>query len=211
MGYWIHKQKKRFYAVGVEREPEEISDLADALDSQIRVQDDDEAPSILLESGTEDETLSIVNDATGEEISWTQKTITAVVSHSVLGHEEEVRQIFYTSTDAHLLVSGKGYYGDTVLFMMAAERYPRMVILFLDHGARINSRNDQGRNPLMEAALWGRAGNVVMLLARGAGQEMKDRKGCKAIDFTTRSEENTEERRSRADGVYIEDTSDAEK
>ena len=211
VGYWIHKQKKRFYAVGVEPEPEEISDLSDALDSQLRVHDDDEAPSTLLESGTEEETLSIANDATGEEISWTQKTITAAVSHSVLGHEGEVRQVLYTSTDAHLLVSGKGYYGDTVLSMVAAERYPRMVTLFLDHGARINSRNDQGRTPLMEAALWGRAGNVMILLARGADQEMKDRKGCKAIDFTTLSEENTEERHSRAGGVYIEDTFDADK
>lgn len=66
---WIHKQKKRFYALGVEPEAGEISGLADALDSQTRVNDDDEAPSTLLESGTEEETLSIVNDATGEEIS----------------------------------------------------------------------------------------------------------------------------------------------
>ena len=69
MGYWIHEQKKRFYAVGVEREPEEISDLADALDSQLRVHNYDEAPSTFPESGTEEETLSIVNDAAGEEIS----------------------------------------------------------------------------------------------------------------------------------------------
>ena len=198
--------------MGVEPEPEEISDLADALDSQLRVHDDDEAPSTLLESGTEEETLSIVNDATGEEISWAQKTITAAVSHSVLGHEGAVRQVLYASTDAHLLASGKGYYGDTVLSMVAVERYPRMVTLFLDHGARINSRNDQGRTLLMEAALWGRAGNVMILLARGADQEMKDRKGCKAIiDFTTRSEESTEERHSHAGGVYIEETFDADK
>lgn len=84
--------------------------------------------------------------------------------------------------------------------MVAAERYPRMVTLFLNHGARINSRNDQGRTSLMEAALWGRAGNVMILLARGADQEMKDRKGCKAIDCITRSEENTGERHSRAGG-----------
>lgn len=139
VGYWIYKQKERFYAVGVEPEPDEISDLADALDSQLRVHDDDEAPSTLLESGTEEETLSIVNDATGEEISWTQKTITAAVSHSVLGHEGEVRQVLYTSTDARLLVSDKGYHGDTVLSIVVAERYPRMVTLFLDHGARIRA------------------------------------------------------------------------
>ena len=44
VSYWIHKQKKRFYAVCVEPEPEEISDLADALDSQLRVHNDDEVP-----------------------------------------------------------------------------------------------------------------------------------------------------------------------
>lgn len=62
------------------------------------------------------------------------------MSYSVLGHEGEVRQFLYRSTDAYLLVSGKGYYGDTVLSKVAAERYLRMVPLFLDHGARINSR-----------------------------------------------------------------------
>ena len=67
--YLIHEQNKRFYAVDVEPEPEEISDLADALDSQLRVHDYDEAPSTLPECGTEEETLSIVNDAAGEEIS----------------------------------------------------------------------------------------------------------------------------------------------
>ena len=173
--------------------------------------DDDKAPSTLLKSGTEEETLLIINNTTGKEISWAQKTITAVVSYSILGHKGEVRQVLYTSTDAYLLVSGKGYCRDTVLSMVAAERYPRMVTLFLDHGARINSRNDQGRTLFMEAALWGRAGNVMILLARGSDQEMKDRKGCKAIDFTTRSEENREEIHSRAGRVYIEDTFDADK
>ena len=161
----------------VEPEPEEISDLGDALDSQLRVHDHDEAPSTLLKSGIDEETLSIVNDAIGEEISWTQKT-TAAVRHSVLGYKGEVPQVLDTSTDAHLLVSGNGYYGDTILSMVAAERYPRMVTLFLDHGARINSRNDQARTPLMEVALWTRTGSIVILLARGADQEMEDRKGC---------------------------------
>ena len=81
-----------------------------------------------------------------------------------------------------------------------------MVNFFLDHGARINSRNDQGRTPLIEAALWGRAGNSIIPLATGAGQELKDRKGCKTIDFTTRSEEHMEKRHSHVGGVYIEGT-----
>lgn len=51
-----------------------------------------------------------MNDVTGEEISWIQKTITAAVSH-----EGKVRQVLYISTDAHLLVSGKGHYGDGIV------------------------------------------------------------------------------------------------
>ena len=78
------------------------------------------------------------------------------MSHSDLCLEGEVRQVLNTSTDPHLLVSGKGYYGVTVLSMVAGERHLRMVTLFLDHGACIDSRNDQGRTPLIEVALWGR-------------------------------------------------------
>ena len=69
VGYWIHEQKEQFYAVGAEPEPEEISDLADTLGPQLRVHDNDEAPSTLPESVTEEEIFSIVNDAAGEEIS----------------------------------------------------------------------------------------------------------------------------------------------
>ena len=36
----------------------------------------------------------------------------------------------------------------------------------------------------MEGALWGGAGIVIILLLRNVNQEMKDRKGCKAIDLT---------------------------
>ena len=64
------------------------------------------------------------------------------MSHSVIGHEGEVRQVLHTFTDAYLLVSCKGYCGDRVLPMVAAERYPRMVTLFLDHVAQIDSCND---------------------------------------------------------------------
>ena len=64
------------------------------------------------------------------------------MSYSVLDHDGEVRQVLQISTDAHLLVSDKGYYGDTVLSMLVAERYSRMVILFLAYGNRISIRND---------------------------------------------------------------------
>ena len=62
----------------------------------------------------------------------------------------------------------------------------------------------------MEAALWGRAEIVSILLARGADREMKDRKGRKAIDLARQIQENAEERHRRAGGVYKEDTFDAD-
>ena len=133
------------------------------------------------------------------------------MGHNVLDHEGKVRQVFYTSTDAHLLVFGKGYHGHTVLSKVAAEMYPRIVILFLNHGARIRRRNDQGRTPPMGAALWGGAGSVLILLAKSADQKMKDQRGCKTIDFTTRSEEHTEKDVVALVGSNIEDTFDADR
>ena len=74
----------------VKLEPKEISELTDALDPELRVHDDHEAAPALLKSEKGDETLSIVNDVIGEEISWTQRTMSAVVNYGVLGHEGEV-------------------------------------------------------------------------------------------------------------------------
>lgn len=78
---------------------------------------------------------------------------------------------------------------------------------------RENNRNKKGQTPLMEAALWGRAENVGILLAAGADKDMKDREGRRAIDFTTQSEENKEERYVRSGGeyqFYNEDSYDAD-
>ena len=51
----------------------------------------------------------------------------------------------------------------------------------------------------------------MILLARGADEEMKDRKGCKAIDFITRSEENMKERHIYIYRVYIKNIFYADK
>ena len=151
VAYWIHKEKKRFFTVGAEPDPEEVSELAEALESQLDIGSGDE-PLILLESGTEERRISIQIEG-DEDISWTEKTIDTAVSNSVLGEEKEVRRFLATSADAEILVMGKDGHGNTLLSMVAAERHPYMVTLFLDHGARINNRNNKGRTPLMEAAL----------------------------------------------------------
>jgi hypothetical protein len=69
--YWIHQEKKRFFVVGVEPEPDEVSVLAEALGSQLDVGEDGEPPT-LLKDGTEEKTFSF-QGAAGEIISWTQR------------------------------------------------------------------------------------------------------------------------------------------
>lgn len=191
VAYWIHKEKKPFFTVGAEPEQNEVSELAEALESQLDIGSGDES-LILLESGTEERTISVQMEG-DEDISWTIKTIVTALSNSVLGEERGVRRFLDTSAETEILVMVKDGHGNTLLSMVAAERHPCMLTLFLDRGARINSRNKKGRTPLMEAALWGRFENTRILLARGADKEAKDREGRKAIDFTSQSEKNAEE------------------
>ena len=66
---------------------------------------------------------------------------------------------------------GKDGHGNTLLSMMAAERYRRTVSLSLDRGARINIRT---------------------LLARGADKEAEDRDGGQSIDLLSQSHRNAQ-------------------
>ena len=82
------------------------------------------------------------------------------MSNSVLGEDREVRRFLAISADAEIMVMDKDDYRNTLLSMVAAERYSRIIILFLDRRAQINSRNNIERTSLMEAALWGRFENT---------------------------------------------------
>ena len=104
VAYWIHKERKRFFTVGAEPDPEEVSELAEPLESQLDIGSGDES-LILLESGIEERTVSIQIEG-NDHISWTEKTIVTAVSNSVLGEEREIRRFLATSADAEVLVMG---------------------------------------------------------------------------------------------------------
>ena len=209
--FWIDKEKKRFFTVGAEPEPEEVLELAEALESQLNVgYGEDKEPSVLLESGTEETTTTIGSEG-DDETSWTAKTIVIEQSNSVLRKVREVRRSLDTSAEAEILVKGKNGHWDAILSTVAAERHPQMVYLFLRRGAQVNSRNHTGRTPLMEAALWGRFENTRILLERGADKEGEDKKGRKAIELASQSRRNAEERHVRAGGLYKEETFDTDK
>ena len=217
LAFWIDKGNRRFYAVGAGPEPDQDLELAEALRSQLNVSQlnvdcgVDEDRSILLKSGTEELSLGSLGGGDEETTSWTVNSIVLATSNSVLGKEQDVRSFLTSSAEAEILVLGKDGEGNSLLTMIAAEVYPRMVTLFLDQGAMINSRNNSGRSPLMEAALWGRFENAKILLDRGADKEVRDMKGRKAIDFVLKNDVDAEERHLRTGGTYKEDTFDADK
>ncbi|KAG4222154.1 hypothetical protein PC116_g29371, partial [Phytophthora cactorum] len=95
--------------------------------------------------------------------------------------------------------------GETVLHIAARELSPEMVRFILETRAYVevdvNAINCDGRTALMEAALWGRIENVLVLLEKGADVSKKcidnNQLMC-AADFARPSEENERRRGSRA-------------
>lgn len=69
-----------------------------------------------------------------------------------------------------------------------------MVRLLYKNGADVNSINDRGRTPLMEASLWGRSDVVKFLIDHNALKDMKDRRGRRAVDLAEDSKCNKRER-----------------
>jgi hypothetical protein len=93
--------------------------------------------------------------------------------------------------------------------LAACEKYPAIIKLLLDHGAKPEHQNRDGRTPLMEAALWGRIDNINYLLEHGADRRLRDNNGHQAADLARSSLRNDEERYQRSGGdiqVYRENT-----
>lgn len=64
-------------------------------------------------------------------------------------------------------------------------------------GTAVDSPDENGRTPLMEAALWGRVSAVVRLLADGANASLRDLDGRTAADYAAEAPGNDKERSER--------------
>ena len=156
---------------------------------------DDAFETITIEGRTDtvlrrlQETFNIDDEAS------TLKRIEHVSSRMItFGDEDCVWKYLDSSSESRIFLHGVNSDGNSALWLAAYERFPAVVKLLLDRGANADFQNKDGRTPLMQAALWGRYGNVRYLLSYSADKGLQDRDGFKAIHLADTSDRNEEER-----------------
>lgn len=78
--------------------------------------------------------------------------------------------------------------GWTPLHYAATSGNIKLMTLFLEHHAFVDSESPNGTTPLMMAAMYGTTDAVTLLLAEGAVADLKNQQGLTAIDFARRAE-----------------------
>lgn len=87
---------------------------------------------------------------------------------------DDVRQLIKEGADVNEVDM---FGGNTGLHWAARQGLSTMARLLLDHGARVNVRNDAGETPLHWAAAEGQKALLVTLIAHGADVNAVDRAG----------------------------------
>lgn len=169
----------------------------------------------MITIGMEDQIFRRLHQYFGGEDTFTLKRLDHVVSRMIaFGDYEYVANYIRTSPEATLFVHGIDEKGNSALNLAACEKYPAIVKLLLDHGADGDHQNNEGRSPLMEAAIWGRIENVKHLLEHGVNRTLCDIRGRQAAELAGPSLQNDEERYQRSGGevqIYREITFTANK
>lgn len=216
VAYEIEKSVGCFVALGTKAIDPEVENLEKAL-AEVNLDVDHsqdsrrwEHATEMITIGMEDETFRHLHKAFGGEDTFTLKRLDHVVSRMIaFGDSEYVEDYLHTSPEASLFLHGIDEEGKSALSLAACEKYPAIIKLLLDHGAKPDHQNKDGRTPLMEAALWGRIDNVRYLLEHGADRKLRDIHGHRASDLAESSPQNDEERYWRSGGnvqVYRENT-----
>lgn len=206
VAYEIDKEKGRFVTVGILQDPEpnETTTLAGSLASDLDLTNED-VQLVSFDDATEMTSITLSDhDPLDPDGTFSQQTILNAISDCIRGDVRNVKEYLETTAEQHIFLYGKDEQGDSTLSYAAVQRSPSMVALILEKAAEVNSRNRRGRTPLMEAALWGRAGNARTLLEYGADKTLRDCHGRTASDLASSSDENSDEREARAGRVYRE-------
>jgi ankyrin repeat protein len=101
----------------------------------------------------EDEIFRCLHQHFGGEDTFTAKKLDHVVSRMITGYFVHVEDYLRTRPEAKLFLHGNEEEGNSALVLVACEKHPAMIKLLLDHGAKLDHQNKDGRSPLMEAAL----------------------------------------------------------
>lgn len=211
--YKIDKECKRYVAIEADPPPQQQQSKPDLLllGKEALNQPpppEEENPAVAPLETFEDavETIRIdktdkifrrLHEAFGGDETSTVIRIEHVLNQMIFfGDEEYVRDYLDSSPESRIFLHGtRDDNGESALSCAACERFPATVKLLLDRGSNANFQNrNDGRTPLMHAALWGRYDNVRHLLTYGADKNLKDNEGLKAIDFACSSDRNEEER-----------------
>ncbi len=168
--YEIDKANKRHVALGADP-PQTGSGMLKERPHNLRVAFK-EKPAVILETWesaveeiTVDSTDTIVRYLFGDGEPLTVKRIDLVSGRMVfLGDEGYVREYLESSPESRIFLHGFDNAGKSSLWSAACERFPAVVELLLEQGANPDLQTEDGRTPLMVAALWGRCENVEHLL-----------------------------------------------
>ena len=191
--YEIDKVNKRYVALGASP-PQPEQDLLAGAFAGMKL---DSKAAIMLPSW-KDATETVIIDGDIEE-----KRIDLMASEMIRsGDVDYVREYLNSSPENHIFIHGVDVEGKTALHYAAREKYPAIVKLLLERGADPNHQTEEGRTPLMEAALWGRYENVEHLLQKGANKGLVDDDRLRAIDLATPSDRTEEERYRRSGGKH---------
>jgi hypothetical protein len=129
-----------------------------------------------------------------------------LATHAKEGNLPKIRHIITSSSEPTELANTRGPNGSSLLALATQSGHVSTVKYLLKHGGDVNSSDHLGRTPLMEAALWGNAQIVYLLLQQGADRHRRDRNDLRAHDFATESDRNDKERSERHTR-YLEDPS----
>jgi ankyrin repeat protein len=125
--------------------------------------------------GIEDKTFRRLYQAFGGEDTFTLKRLDHAISQIILVKDSEyVEDYLHTSPKASIFLLGINDDSKLALSLAACEKYSDVIKLLLNHRAKPDYRNTNGRTPLIEAALWGQIKNINCLLKHSADRKLRD-------------------------------------
>ena len=160
VAYGIDKPVGYFVALGakaVESEVELLERALDELNREVGRTPDSKSWKQATEMITidmEDKTLRCLHHIFRGEDTLTLKKLDHTTGRIIsFGDLRDVEDYLRTSTEAELFLLGIDEVGKSALSLAACEKYPPITKFLLDHEAKPNHQDKDGRTPLMKAAL----------------------------------------------------------